>query len=80
MRKTHSCDTKVGIADEDTWPHLKRAFLRDEKELQQYYVMHPGARFGGYGHMSAEGNKLMAKLIAQEIRRSGLIAGPPNPQ
>lgn len=57
-------DLEIPVVDE--FEALHAIAVRDPEELKRYYVMHDSGQV--YGHMSDEGNRLIAELLAQAIR------------
>lgn len=61
------CARDKGLQVIDTFEPLKKIFRSDNMAFKRLYVMHENGTV--YGHMSAEGNRLMASMIAEQIRR-----------
>ena len=63
------CARRAGIETLDTWDPLVRANEESLEAFRRLYVMHDQNRV--YSHMSAEGNALMARLIAERLGFGG---------
>ena len=61
------CARDKGLRLIDTFEPLKKIFLSDNAAFKRLYVMHENGTV--YGHMSAEGNRLVASMIAEKIRK-----------
>lgn len=57
-------DFEIPVVDE--FEALHAIAVRNPEELKRYYVMHDSGQV--YGHMSDEGNRLVAELLARAIR------------
>jgi len=64
--KVASCAEERGITVLDSWNALRQIYKRDSDALKKLYVMHDNGRI--YGHMSAEGNALIANLVSEKLK------------
>ena len=62
------CARDAGIETLDTWEPLTRVNLEGLEAYRRLFVMHDENRV--YGHMSSEGNELIARLVADRLRSS----------
>lgn len=58
------CAREIGIQVVDEFSTLKAIYRKNPEDLKKYYVMRPDGR---YGHMSAQGNELIASLIEKAL-------------
>jgi hypothetical protein len=58
------CAQEIGLEVVDTFAPLRQIAERDAKELESFYVKHEG----NFGHMSAQGNRFVAQLLADQLR------------
>lgn len=77
------CAARFGYYVIDEYDELRKVALRDLTEFKSLYVMGPA---GVYGHMSSEGNRLVAEMISSAIHENSepritgvtyTIAAPP---
>jgi hypothetical protein len=64
-----ACARAHGIEAVDTWPLLQAVHRGDRERFRRLYVLYRDGRT--LGHMSAEGNRLVAGALADALRRSG---------
>lgn len=62
------CARDKGLQVIDTFEPLEKIFRSDKAAFKRLYVMHENGTV--YGHMSAEGNGLIASMIAEQIRKA----------
>lgn len=60
------CARDKGLPVIDTFEPLKKIAITDNTAFKRLYVMHDNETI--YGHMSAEGNRLMAAMLAEQLR------------
>lgn len=60
------CARDKGFPVIDTFGPLKKIWLSNHDAFKRLYVMHENGTV--YGHMSAEGNRLVASMIGEQIR------------
>lgn len=70
-----ACVEAAGIPMLDTWSRLIAINRIDLAAFKRLFVMHDEGRL--YGHMSAEGNALMAGLIAERLLTGAALSGVP---
>jgi lysophospholipase L1-like esterase len=68
-----ACAQRLGIATMNTWPTLREIQRRDPAALTRLYDMNE--RPGSFGHMTAAGNALIARLVAETLRSNGSEGG-----
>jgi hypothetical protein len=68
-REVVECAERAGIHALDTWDPLRAIHKRAPEALEALYVM--DRKHGQFGHMSAAGNGLIARLLADAIRTGG---------
>ncbi len=68
-----ACAQALGIPSVDVWDRLRAIHRRDPAALKALYVIDPAS--GDFGHMSAQGNALMAEILAELIATSRGSAG-----
>jgi lysophospholipase L1-like esterase len=59
------CARELGYEIVDEFDHITAIASQSINKLQEQYVMSPE---GGYGHMSARGNALIASLVAERLQ------------
>jgi hypothetical protein len=65
------CAQRAGWVVIDSYDELRRRFERDEKSFWPLWVRQPhDKKLWHTGHMSVEGNRLTAELVAASIRRN----------
>lgn len=66
VNRVYDCALKLGIETANTWDPLRSHLAANgEDGLKKLFVMHDRNR--NYGHMSSEGNKFIAELLAKKI-------------
>lgn len=60
------CARDKGLNLVDTFDHLKSISNSDPEAFKRLYVMHENGTI--YGHMSAEGNRVISSMIANQLR------------
>lgn len=68
-----ACARPLGFPVVDEWDTLKSLATTDIDAFKKLYVMHDNGRV--FGHMSSEGNRHIAGLVAAAIESAGLLAG-----
>ncbi|MEM8811846.1 MAG: hypothetical protein AAGF59_04445 [Pseudomonadota bacterium] len=63
--KVVACARAAGIETIDTWPPLLEEFRQGPDVYRRLFVMHDNGQL--YGHMSPEGNALIARLVAEKL-------------
>ena len=61
------CARDKGFQVIDTFEPLKKILRSDNAAFKRLYVMHENGTV--YGHMSAEGNRLIAAMVAEQVRK-----------
>jgi hypothetical protein len=63
-----ACSQREGLDVIDVLDTLRAAYRSDSVSYRRLWVMHDNDRL--YGHMSAEGNRLIANLIARQLAKA----------
>jgi hypothetical protein len=63
-----ACSEREGLDVIDVLDALRAAYRGDLASYQRLWVMHDNNRL--YGHMSAEGNRLVANLVARQLAKA----------